>query len=178
MYGGNLYQPTRKTHAQNSSMMITAHELTLSTQSTRVKSSVGLYCLVDSEEWSCGFSTFPITETGFLLYSPNVTFSVLHKAEYQIFLRQCHTQNLLWLIYWPFLQHLGRTNALWADLFIGKTGDWTQCLRHARQELYRGAINPALLFYLNGGKLSGRTPNIKLILSLSRLFRTWGDTQV
>lgn len=138
----------------------------------------GHYCLVDSEEWSCGFSTFPITETGFLLYSPNVTFSVLHKAEYQIFLRQCHTQNLLWLTYWPFLQHLGRTNALWADLFIGKTGDWTQCLRHARQELYRGAINPALLFDLNGGKLSGRTPNIKLILSLSRLFRTWGDTQV
>lgn len=138
----------------------------------------GLYCLVDSEEWSCGFSTFPITETGFLLYSPNVTFSVLHKAEYQIFLRQCHTQNLLWLTYWPFLQHLGRTNALWADLFIGKTGDWTQCLRHARQEFYRGAINPALLFDLNGGKLSGRTPNIKLILSLSRLFRTWGDTQV
>lgn len=41
MYGGNLYQPTRKTQAQNSSTMITAHDLTLSTQSTRVKSSVG-----------------------------------------------------------------------------------------------------------------------------------------
>lgn len=31
----------------------------------------------------CGFSTFSITETGFLLYSPHMTVSVVHKGRYE-----------------------------------------------------------------------------------------------